>query len=145
MHSDLPFRFSIVLAINITFETLDPYVDFLIHLLPIGDFMQKYTCAISTVLLVLIAAPAFAQDYVITIKDHKFSPPELVIPAGQKVKITVKNADATDEFESSDLDREKSVDANSEIAVFVGPLKAGSYKYFGDEHRDTANGIITAK
>ena len=96
--------------------------------------------------IVILAAPVFAQDYVITIKDHKFSPHELVVPIDQKVKVTVKNMDATDEeFESSDLDREKSVDGNSEISVFVGPLKAGSYKYFGDGHRDTANGIITAK
>ena len=92
------------------------------------------------------AAHAHAEDYVITIKDHQFSPQDLTIPAGQKVRITVKNLDATPaEFESSDLDREKVVGGNSEIIVFIGPLEAGRYGYFDDFHRDTTKGTITAK
>ena len=91
-------------------------------------------------------AAARAEDYVLTLKDHKFSPQELVIPADQKVKITVKNQDPTPaEFESSDLSREKVVSANSDIIVLVGPLKAGSYKYFDDMHRNTTTGVITVK
>ena len=94
----------------------------------------------------LFSAAAHAEDYVITLKNHQFSPKELVIPAGQKVKITVKNQDPTpSEFESSDLNREKVVGANSEIIVFIGPLDAGSYGYFDDFHRDTTTGVIVAK
>jgi len=94
----------------------------------------------------LISTAAQAEDYTITIKDHQFSPLDLKVPAGQKIKVIVKNNDATDEeFESSDLDREKIVSGNGQITVLLGPLDAGSYKYFGDFHRDTANGTITAK
>jgi plastocyanin len=94
----------------------------------------------------LYSAAAQADDYSITIKGNQFSPAELTIPAGQKVKITVKNLDATPaEFESYDLNREKVVSGNSEIVVFVGPLKVGSYAYFDDFHRDTTKGTITAK
>ncbi len=94
----------------------------------------------------LFSATAHAQDYVITIKGNQFSPKDLVIPAEQKIKITVKNLDATPaEFESFDLNREKVVSANSEIIVFVGPLESGSYTYFDDFHRDTTKGTITAK
>lgn len=94
----------------------------------------------------LLAAAAYAEDYVLTLKNHQFSPRVLTIPAGQKIKIIVKNQDATPaEFESSDLDREKVAGANSEITVFIGPLDAGSYGYFDDFHRDTTTGIIIAK
>ncbi len=89
---------------------------------------------------------AYAEDYVITIKNNQFSPQELTIPANQKVKILVKNQDMIPaEFESYDLNREKVVSGNSEIIVFVGPLNPGNYVYFDDFHRDTTKGTITAK
>ena len=94
----------------------------------------------------LFMAAAQADDYVLTLKNHQFSPKELTIPAGQKVKIIVRNQDATPaEFESSDLNREKVISANSEIIVFIGPLDAGRYGYFDDFHRDTTTGVIVVK
>ncbi len=103
-----------------------------------------YSVALSASLL--FSATAHAEDYVLTLKDNHFSPKDLTIPVGQKVKITVKNQDATPaEFESSDLNREKVVGANGEIIVFIGPLDAGTYGYFDDFHRDTTIGTITAK
>jgi plastocyanin len=93
----------------------------------------------------MLSVSAYAEDYVITIKNSQFSPKELTVPAGQKVKITVKNQDATPaEFESSDLNREKIVSANSQIFVFIGPLDAGSYSFFNDFHREST-GTILAK
>ena len=94
----------------------------------------------------MVSAAAHAEGYVLTLKNNQFTPSVLTIPAGQKVKITVKNQDPTPaEFESSDLNREKVVAANSEIFVFVGPLNAGSYRFFDDFHRDTTTGTIVAK
>lgn len=85
-------------------------------------------------------------EYVITLKDQQFTPKDLVIPAGEKVKITVKNADArAAEFESHDLNREKIIAAGGEVKVFVGPLKAGTYTYFDEFNEDKARGTITAK
>ena len=93
-----------------------------------------------------LSVAAHAEDYAVTIKNNQFSPKDLTIPAGQKVKITVKNQDATPaEFESFELNREKVVSGNSEIVVFVGPLEPGSYEYFDDFHRDTTKGTITVK
>ncbi len=89
---------------------------------------------------------AHAEDYVLTLKNNQFSPKVLTIPAGQRIKLIVKNQDATPaEFESSDMNREKVVGANSEIVVFIGPLEPGSYGYFDDFHRNTTTGIIVAK
>ena len=103
-----------------------------------------YSAALSASML--ISAVTYADDYVITLKNNQFSPKELTIPAGQKIKLIVKNMDATAaEFESSDFNREKIVGANSEIFVFIGPLDPGTYGYFDDFHRDTTTGIIIVK
>ncbi len=88
---------------------------------------------------------ANADDYVLTIQGKRFSPSELVIPAGQKIKLIVKNMDPTPaEFESSDLNREKLVTAGNKIIIYIGPLDAGRYSYFNDFNRD-AKGTIVAK
>jgi hypothetical protein len=89
---------------------------------------------------------ALAADPVtLTIKDHRFAPSELSVPAGERFRIEVENKDATPaEFESSDLRVEKIVVPGGKIAVMVGPLKPGIYKFFDDYHPDTATGTMTA-
>jgi len=89
---------------------------------------------------------AEVKEYKIVIKDHKFSPQNLDIPAGQKVKLVVENQDKTiEEFESHDLNREKIVGGGKIVNIYVGPLSAGTYKYFGEFNAATAQGTITAK
>ena len=95
----------------------------------------------------LAAAPASAQEtYTIVIKDHRMNPAELEVPAGQKIKLLVDNQDPTpEEFESHSLNREKVIPGNSKAAIFIGPLKPGSYEFFGEFHQATAQGRIVAK
>ena len=94
----------------------------------------------------LSASAATMPEYTLTIKNHLFSPAELTIPANTKVKLIVVNQDPTaEEFESHELNREKVVTGNASISVYIGPLKAGSYPYFGDFHQATAKGVIVAK
>jgi len=84
-----------------------------------------------------------ADAFTLTIKDHKYDPPEITIPAGVKVKLVVKNEDDTaEEFESVELNREKIVVGNGQIDVFIGPLSSGRYEFFGDFHPETARGHI---
>ena len=88
-------------------------------------------------------ALAEAPVFELHIKDHQFSPAELQIPAGTKVKLLVKNMDATpEEFESYELNREKVIPGNSESTVYIGPLEPGTYGFFGEFHMDTAQGKI---
>jgi len=85
-------------------------------------------------------------QYPLIIKDHRFSPKNLDIPAGQKVKLVVENRDATpEEFESHDLNREKIIPGNTKAVVYVGPLQPGTYKFFGEFNPKTANGTLTVK
>jgi len=91
-------------------------------------------------------ASAEAPEFTLTIKDHKFEPAELVVPAGQKVKIKVVNADATpEEFESHELNREKVIPGKATAMIFVGPLKPGEYPFFGEFNPKTAQGKLIAK
>ena len=74
------------------------------------------------------------------------NPSELQIPAGQKVKLVVDNQDSTpEEFESHSLNREKIIPGNSKATIFIGPLKPGTYEFFGEFHQETAQGKIIVK
>jgi plastocyanin len=99
--------------------------------------------------LLLGALPAFADDTPvqhISIKNKAFVPSEIAIPAGQKVKLIVKNEDNEPaEFESFELHREKVAPANSEVTVFVGPLEAGTYPFFNDFDPKKTTGKIIVK
>lgn len=98
--------------------------------------------------LALTPALAFAADneITLTIKDHKFSPAEVRVPAGKKVKLIIDNQDATpEEFESHELNREKIIPAKSKGTVFIGPLKAGRYPFVGEFNQATARGVVIAE
>lgn len=92
------------------------------------------------------AATARADDYVLTIKNHIFSPTEIKVPANQRVMITVVNEDATpEEFDSSALKVEKVIAGKSKGVVRIGPLKPGRYAFIGEYHESTAKGVVIAE
>lgn len=81
--------------------------------------------------------------YYLSIKQHIFTPAILTIPANEKVKIIIENKDnVAEEFDSFDLNREKVIFAGKKSTIYVGPLPAGSYEYFGEFHPNTARGKI---
>lgn len=89
---------------------------------------------------------ARAQEYTLTIKDHKFTPEELKVPANTRVVITVINEDATaEEFESNILKVEKVIAGKSRGTVRIGPLKPGRYPFVGEFHEATAKGVVIAE
>lgn len=110
--------------------------------------MQSMFSAFVLMLLTQLALPAIAHadDYVLVIRNHRFSPQELVVPAGERVKITIHNQDDTaEEFESKDLRREKIIAGNSSANIWVGPLPAGEYGFIGEFNEDSARGKLVAK
>jgi hypothetical protein len=91
-------------------------------------------------------AAAEPAAYTITIKNHRFTPAQLVVPANRKIKLVIVNEDKTpEEFESHELNREKIVTGKGKITVFVGPLKPGKYPFFGEFHMATAQGVLIAR
>lgn len=97
-------------------------------------------------LATLILGTSFAQAMEtreIVIKDHKFVPETLTVPAETRVKLLIKNQDETAaEFESDDFKREKILPGNSEAYLFIPPLKPGEYKFFDEFNEATAQGIL---
>src|SRR5476649_744135 len=97
-------------------------------------------------LLSFALAPARADELVLTIKDHKFSPAEIKVPANQRVEITVINDDTTpEEFESKAMKVEKVIPGKSKGVVRIGPLKPGRYPFVGEFHEATAKGVVVAE
>jgi plastocyanin len=104
--------------------------------------------AIAGLAALVIATPAVvqAQDLIITIKNHRFEPAELKVPANKRVTVTVSNEDATpEEFESHEMKFEKVIPGKSKGVVHIGPLKPGRYPFFGEFHEDTAKGAVVAE
>ena len=108
--------------------------------------------AITILTLGLIFGGGFAAKaddlpvFQLSIKDHRYDPATIEIPAHTKIKLVVKNLDSTpEEFESFELNREKMVAGGAEITVFIGPLDPGTYPFFGDFNQATAQGKLIAK
>lgn len=97
-------------------------------------------------LLVLGPVGARADDLTLTLKNHKFSPTEIKVPANKRVTLTVVNDDPTpEEFESHELKVEKVIPGKSKGVVRIGPLKPGRYPFFGEYHESTAKGAVIAQ
>ena len=85
-------------------------------------------------------------EALLVIKNHRFEPPELKVPAGQRVKLTVHNLDSTpEEFESHKLNREKVIPGGAKVVIFIGPLKPGQYEFVGEYNEATAKGVVVAE
>lgn len=99
--------------------------------------------------LLLAAAPAFADplpSFELTLRNHQFTPAELTVPAGRKLRLVVRNLDASmEEFDSYDLDREVNIEGGRQAEIFVGPLKAGRYAFMGEMHRKSARGVLIVR
>jgi plastocyanin len=86
------------------------------------------------------------KSFTITIKDHRFTPATLKVPAGEEFDLVVINDDPTaEEFESQDFHVEKVIQGKKQATFHVGPLTAGSYGFFGERHEDTALGNMFAE
>ncbi len=93
-----------------------------------------------------LSAAAAEPEFALVIREHRFEPSELRVPAGRKIKLVVHNQDATpEEFESHELNREKVIAPGSKASIYVGPLSAGRYPFFGEFHEKTARGTIVAE
>ena len=114
-----------------------------------GTAWRFLTSFVVIVFIASVGQPALSAEppiFQISIKNHRFVPDVIEIPKGQKIKLEIKNEDATvEEFESHDLKREKMIPSGMTVVVFIGPLKPGSYTFFGEFHSSTARGSVVVK
>jgi hypothetical protein len=101
---------------------------------------------IITALLTCVTALAADDTFELSLKDHKFMPAQLSIPADKRVKLTIKNLDSTPaEFESHAFKAEKVIPGGGGVSLYIGPLKAGTYGFFDDFHEDQTQGTLIVK
>ncbi len=99
-----------------------------------------------SILLALAGGASAETSVTLTIKDHRFEPARIEVPAGAAFELIVKNADPTpEEFESDDLDLEKIIPGGAEAVFEIDALEPGTYEFFGEFHPDSARGDIVAK
>jgi len=100
-------------------------------------------------LAAIVGGPAWTAELPelsLVIRNHRFEPAELKVPAGVRVKLVVHNQDSTpEEFESHSLNREKVIPAGAKATIFIGPLPAGRYEFFGEFNQKTAQGAVVAE
>jgi plastocyanin len=104
---------------------------------------------LGTALLFTPPQRAYAEQEIeatLSIKDHKFEPAELKVPAGKAIKLTVHNLDeSAEEFESHDLQIEKVIAGKQSAIVRLKALDKGKYSFFGEYHEATAQGAVIAE
>jgi hypothetical protein len=97
----------------------------------------------------LAQAPLGAEElrsFNLLIKDGRFVPATLQVPANTKFRLLITNeGPGAEEFESIVLRKEKVLAAGASSFLIFQPLKPGSYKFFGDFHPETAQGQLVAR
>lgn len=92
------------------------------------------------------AAAADTYEATITLRDHRFEPAELHVPAGKRIALRVVNDDGlSEEFDSTALKVEKVIAGKSQGVVHISPLNPGTYDFIGEYHDSTAKGRLIAE
>jgi hypothetical protein len=79
------------------------------------------------------------------VKDHRFQPTELHVPANKPIILILRNLDPIPmEFESITLRVEKVVVGNGEGIIRLRPLAPGRYNFF-DDFRPETKGVLVAQ
>jgi plastocyanin len=109
---------------------------------------MKYLFLAAAFLLATLPA-AHAADlptYHLMIQDGRFHPDTLDVKAGERFKIVITNkGPGAEEFESTELRKEKVLAPGVTSFLVFAPLKPGTYRFVGEFHPDTAQGRIIAK
>ncbi len=85
------------------------------------------------------AQAADLPTFKLEMNDGKLNPARIEVPAGQRIKIEVRNiGKGAAEFESVQLRKEKVLAPGADSFVVIAPLEPGEYKFFDDFHQSGA-------
>ena len=86
--------------------------------------------------------PTFA----VVARDGRLSPERIEVPAGTRIKLTLKNEGRSPvEFENLDLRVEKVLAPGAGSFVVIHSLQPGSYRFVDEFHAATATMLLIAK
>ena len=96
--------------------------------------------------LLPLAARADIPTFQLVAENGRFTPETIEVPANTRFRIEVTNRNAgPEEFETSNPMKELVVAPGVTRSTVFPPLKPGTYPFFGEFHKDTAQGKIIAK
>jgi Cupredoxin-like domain len=99
--------------------------------------------------LSVLCGAALAEDaysVTVTLRDHRFEPAELHVPAGKRLSLKIVNTDPlSEEFDSAAMKVEKVIAGKSQGVVHISPLNPGRYDFIGEYHDSTAKGRVIAE
>ncbi len=111
--------------------------------------MKAILSSLAFALVCLIASAARAEEpptFKLLARDGRFEPETIEVRAGQRFRLEVTNQNlGPEEFESHELRKELVLAPGVSRTLVLGPLKPGSYAFFGEFHPRTAKGRIVAK
>ena len=82
----------------------------------------------------------------VTARDGRLLPDHIEVPAGKRIKLTLKNdGNSPVEFENLDLRVEKVLAPGAASFVVVPSLKPGSYKFVDEFHPASGQMLLIAK
>ena len=111
-----------------------------------GNVVFLRTASIVIALGSASAHAANEPEFALTLRDHRFAPAEIRVPANVKVRLVVDNQDPTpEEFDSHALNREKVIPGKSKATIYIGPLAPGRYPFMGEFNAATAQGAVVAQ
>jgi len=72
------------------------------------------------------------------LKDHRFHPQRITVPADTRVEVSIDNQQAVPAVIMSFMfSRQKLVSAHHRVVLYLPPMGAGTYHLFDDLHRST--------
>lgn len=108
--------------------------------------LARFVLTAAFVVAATAAHAAGEPEFTLTLRDHRFTPSEVRVPAKVKVKLVVDNQDASpEEFDSHALNREKVIPGKSKATIYIGPLAPGRYSFMGEFNASTAQGVVIAE
>ena len=86
------------------------------------------------------------QSFAVTARDGRLMPDRLDVPAGRRIKLTLRNeGNSPVEFENLDLRVEKVLAPGATSFVVVPALKPGSYRFVDEFHAASGQMLLIAK
>jgi hypothetical protein len=107
---------------------------------------QHFVALVFTLLLIGSPRAEELPTFQIVAKDGRFSPSQIDVPAGRKIKLLFRNeGPGPEEFENTELRVEKVLGPGASSFVVIHNLNPGRYRFIGEFHPATAECVLVAK
>lgn len=110
------------------------------------NILRRTLALLAMAAFALVAAAQELPAFEVVMKDGRFSPERLEVPAGKRVKLVLKNEGRTPaEFENLSMRVEKVLAPGVTSFVVLHNLKPGEYRFLDEFHPQGGSLTVVAK